>query len=76
LIGGKIPLFRQVTNSSRNLLKTITAVCCHRGDSSAKSVIFVVFAAVAARPVWSPRRNQLIAQRIIGTLGAAAVNAK
>jgi hypothetical protein len=49
LIGGKIPLFRQVTNFSRKLLKTRTLTCCFRDYSIAKSVIFVVFAPLALR---------------------------
>ena len=42
MIGGKIPLFRQVTNCSRKLLKRIAVIWRYRDGSMAKSVIFVV----------------------------------
>jgi hypothetical protein len=48
LIGGKIPLFRQVTNFSCKLLKRQSLICCKRDGSIAKNVIFVVFAPLTA----------------------------
>jgi hypothetical protein len=50
LIGGKIPLFRQVTNFSSKLLKYRAVICSDRDRPVGKSVIFVVSAPVAARP--------------------------